>query len=92
MEHSSITELKKNKQNIFELMNKPEEKNTGDIPLHEFSEEWMEHVLRLSMLSTLKGIGFEIHQPTPDLDAIEKFLRIRFNYWIDDIEHKSIGF
>lgn len=27
---------------------------------------------------------------TPDLKAIEYFLRIRYNYWSDDAEHENV--
>jgi hypothetical protein len=41
------------------------------------------------MLSTLKGLGLECHQLTPDFDGIEEFLRHRYNYWTDDLPHSD---
>jgi len=44
------------------------------------------------MVSTLKGVGLEVHQPTPDFNAISDFLGQRYSYWTDDIEHPDFGF
>ncbi|MDT7687885.1 MAG: hypothetical protein QOE46_644 [Acidobacteriota bacterium] len=41
------------------------------------------------MLSTIKVLGLECHQMTPDFEAIEHFLRYRYNFWSDDIPHKD---
>lgn len=62
------------------------------VPLSLFSKENLKFHLNSSMLSTLKGMGFDIHQPTPDFNAISDFLSQRYNYWTDDIEHPDFGF
>jgi len=41
------------------------------------------------MPSTLAVLNLECRQHTPDLKTIEHFLRHRYNYWIDDIEHED---
>lgn len=55
-----------------------------------FSEEAMRRALMASQLSTLKNEGLECRQRTPDIGAIDDFLRHRYNYWIDDVEHADL--
>ena len=57
------------------------------VPAQEFSTENLLFNLRVSMLSTLKLLGLESHQDTPDFPAIDAFLRTRYNYWTDDVDH-----
>jgi hypothetical protein len=46
--------------------------------------------LNTIMSSTLKVLGFECRQRTPDFPAIARFLGERFNYWRDDIPHEDL--
>lgn len=57
------------------------------VPMDIFHESTLYHCLQTSMVSTLQGLGLECHQVTPDFDAIDDFLRYRYNYWTDDIPH-----
>lgn len=57
------------------------------VPLSEFTVERLRLMLDMSMASTVKGLGLEIHQETPDIPAIRNFLAHRFNHWVDDIPH-----
>jgi hypothetical protein len=66
---------------------KPESELDLKIPISEFTEENIQMSLKVSMVSTLKLLGLECHQMTPDFDGIEHFLRYRCNFWDDDIEH-----
>jgi len=50
----------------------------------------MRQAVSLSMIHTLRLFGFELRQLTPDLKAIDHFLRFRYYYWTDDIEHEDI--
>ena len=59
------------------------------VPIDIFNEGILYHCLQTSMLSTIEGLGLECHQMTPDFDAIDNFLRYRYNYWSDDIPHKD---
>jgi len=77
---------------FFELMNQPENEDSEPIPIVEFSKKRLHFQLHSSMLSTLKSLGFEIHQQTPDFNAISIFLGKRYNYWTDDIDHPNYGF
>jgi hypothetical protein len=57
------------------------------VPMDIFHEDTLYHCLQTSMVSTLQGLGLECHQVTPDFNAIDGFLRYRYNYWSDDIPH-----
>ena len=63
-----------------------------EIPTIIFSEENLRMALNLSMMSTLRVVGLENHQITPDFQAISDFLGVRYNYWLDDIDHESLDF
>jgi len=67
----------------------PEKKDAVQIPPEEFSEENLRKSLNMSMISTMKVLELSVHQRTPDFPAIEHFLRVRCNYWKDDIDHKD---
>ncbi len=66
-----------------------EPKDAAPVPVRKFSEEAMRLALRTSQLSTLRNNKLACHQQTPDFEAIDDFLRHRFNYWIDDVEHEN---
>lgn len=72
---------------FFNLKDKPENREDPKIPVSEFSEEMLKMHLKFSMISTLKVLGLECHQETPDLKGIKHFLDNRYNYSTDDIEH-----
>lgn len=59
------------------------------VPMTMYNEETVRMALRVSQLATLKTLGLECRQQTPDFDAIDNFLRERFNYWTDDVEHED---
>jgi hypothetical protein len=59
------------------------------VPLSIFHEDTLLFCLHTSMLSTIKVLGLECHQMTPDFEAIEHFLRHRYNFWSDDIPHED---
>jgi len=69
------------------IMNEPERENSTPVPLKEFTMEKLRMQQNFSMISTLKILGLECRQRTPDFEAISHFLRHRYNYWTDDIEH-----
>lgn len=69
------------------IMNEPEQENSTQIPWGEFTEDKLRMHQRFNMLPTLKMLGLECRQTTPDFEAIDHFLRFRYNYWTDDIEH-----
>ena len=69
---------------------KEEQKDDIKVPLSIFTEENLHNALRGSMLSTLKLLGFSIPLKTIDMQKIEIFLKEKFNYFEDDIEHSNI--
>ena len=68
-------------------MNEPEKKTDSPIPITEFTDEKLRFNQKSGMILTLKVLGLECHQSTPDFKGIDHFLRYRYNYWTDDIEH-----
>ena len=80
------------KEIFYRYFNEEENENSEPIPISVFSEKKLRMSLKISMMSTLKGLGLENHQITPDFDAVSDFLGNRYNYWTDDIEHENYGF
>lgn len=60
------------------------------VPFEEFSEENLRRHLNMGTVMALGSYGLQIHQGTPDFEAIKDFLGCRYNYWIDDIEHEDV--
>ena len=71
------------------VMYSEEPEDAAEVAVREFSEEAMRLALRASQLSTLRNNNLDCHQQTPDFDAIDDFLRHRFNYWTDDVGHEN---
>jgi hypothetical protein len=67
------------------------EESYGDIwvPNSHFTEAAMRNALQISQLSTLANEGLHCKQSTPDLVAINDFLKQRYGYWSDDVEHRD---
>lgn len=73
-------------------VNELEKENSFPVPLEEFSAENLRLQLRFSMLATVRLYGLELPHATPDFEAISDFLRQRYRYWTDDVEHPEFGF
>lgn len=71
------------------IMRESEPENALLVPLEEYSEEKLRQNMRIGTVSALQTYGLEIHQLTPDFEAVEHFLGQRYNYWTDDIEHED---
>ncbi len=54
-----------------------------------FSAETLRFCLITSMMDTIRLIGLECRQVTPDFEAIEKFLAERYRYFVDDVDHED---
>ncbi|MBT7071361.1 MAG: hypothetical protein HN686_00235 [Bacteroidetes bacterium] len=91
-EISVNTDREKHFKRFKELSSQPEDVNADSVPVSEFSVENLRFHLWISMQSTLKNLGFELHQTTPDFEAISDFLGTRYKYWTDDIDHPDYGF
>jgi len=58
-------------------------------PISLFTSGGMRQALRMTQLSTLKGLGFQCPQRTPNFVGLDKLLQ-RFHYWSDDVPHAKI--
>ena len=81
--------LQKLRESVSDAMVRQESENTTPVPMSEYTEESMRRSLKLSQVATLRTLRLECHQQTPDFEAIDDFLRERFNYWTDDVEHED---
>jgi len=72
-----------------QIATRQEEETDPAPPTTIFTVKEMERALTMSQMSTLKALGFECFQLTPNLQAIDRFLS-RFNYWTDDVPHESL--
>ena len=76
---------------FMDMICQEEDPNLEAVPLTEFTKDRLRLHLHVSMTSTLRNLGLECHQQTPDFNAISDFLGKRYNYWTDDIEHPDFG-
>ena len=72
------------------MMDTPESEDASPIPFEEFTIDKLKKLHDGNMIATLKVLGLECHQLTPDFKAISHFLRHRYNYWSDDIQHDDL--
>ena len=78
-------------QQVFgELMRRPEMPDDPVVPMNLFTEDKMREQLRWNMLPAIKLRGLVCHQLNPDMDAVDHFLRYRYKYWTDDVEHEPL--
>lgn len=89
-----IPSVKNNPENMrkymYEQMFKTELEDAEKAPQSYYSLKSIIQQHNNNMLSTLKALGLECRQMTPDFDAINEFLKYRFNYWEDDITHENL--
>ena len=68
-----------------------EEKDSAvSIPIEEINKANMKKNLQVSMLATLKGLGFSLERKKIKPEEIADFLANKFNYWEDDVDHEPI--
>jgi hypothetical protein len=82
----SLTKLQAASKSV---MNRDEQPTDPVVPLERLTVAELRRALTLSQASTLKGLGFEAPQRTPNFSGLNRFLE-RFNYWTDDIPHSQI--
>ena len=75
---------------VNRLAYQPEDEGVLPVPPGEYTVEAMRDALQRSMVSTLHGWGLTVHQETPDLQAIEHFLAVRYRYWAIDVPHAEL--
>lgn len=67
-----------------------EREDAVNIPIEEINEVNMKRNLQVSMLGTLKGLGFSLERKMVKPEEIADFLAEKFNYWEDDVTHEPI--
>ena len=78
------------KDEIQKLMSlKPEIVEELRVPEDIFTESNIGSQMLINMTQTLHILGLECKQMVPDFQAIGNFLRIRYNFMSDDIEHED---
>lgn len=81
-------DIEEYKKAASQIMDRDETESDPRVPAELFTIEKLRFGLRMSQLSTLKGLGFHCWQPTPVHEAVDRFLA-RFNYWSDDVAHED---
>jgi hypothetical protein len=71
------------------LMYDPETIQSSPVPAVEFSESRLLFQMHANMIHSIHIYGLEIHQKTPDFNAIFDFLKNRYRFVSDDITHKE---
>jgi hypothetical protein len=83
------SDLRRLHEASYLLANRDEEDGDPFPPPESFTVEELKRALVMTQLSTLKGLGFECAQRTPNFEGLDYLLR-RFNYWTDDVPHPEI--
>ena len=84
---SAGSNSKQHKETFTSIMNSPEDIDAIGVPISEYTEKKLKFHQQMNMMSTLKVLELRCKQETPNFKAIDHFLRYRYNYWTDDIEH-----
>ena len=71
------------------ILSTPEPKHAPEIPESLFTTDHLRLMIKANQGSTLQGLGLHCKQRTPDLESINQFLRARYNYWTDDVDHED---
>ena len=71
------------------LINFKEDENFQPYCVSEFAEKELQFHLKMSLLASCKGLGFEFRRRNIKPEKIEKFLRIRMKFFDLDIPHKT---
>jgi hypothetical protein len=77
-------------QLYWDAMERPEQEDDQRLPDELFSLENLRRQIAANMTSSAKNLGLELHQATPDLEALERFLSERYHYKSDDIAHDNL--
>ena len=71
------------------LTNFKEDENFQPYGVSKFAEKELQFHLRMSLLASCKGMGFEFRRRDIKPEKIEKFLRIRMKFFDLDIPHEK---
>ena len=86
MKKLSSQELRKYQQ---EVMKSDNPIDNVALPPEIFTEELLKKVIKMYMLSVLQIHGLENHQNSPNFDAINYYLSVRYKFWDCDIPHNN---
>jgi hypothetical protein len=78
------------KQHEREPRHRDESAEEPPLPQAWLTVERLTMMRRFAFVSSLSRWGLDLHQQTPDLEAIEDLLGKRYGYWHDDVEHKPL--
>ena len=71
------------------LRSEPESPGLEVVPLNKFRVDDLEFSRITGLPVFIQGVGLELRQRTPDIQAIDHFLAARYRYWDDDVPHKD---
>jgi hypothetical protein len=74
---------------LTELMFRDEEVSDPEIPLSIFTKERLDFQKKAFLAAVAKTWGLELHQDTPDFEALERLLDVRYHNSEDDIPHQQ---
>jgi hypothetical protein len=86
---STAGDLDAFKRTFLALAGRPESEADQVVPTEEFTRERLEFIDQGNMPSTVLQWDLELHQHTPDVPAIRRFLAERYRHSVDDIEHED---
>ena len=73
-------------KHMKDILDREELETDPQAPADLFTTEDLSKALQMCHISTLRQLGFQCSQSTPNFNSIEEFLK-RFNYWTDDVDH-----
>jgi hypothetical protein len=75
---------------VKDLMFREEKKNDVEVPAEIFTKDRIDIGKRIQLAAIAVTWGLQLHQQTPDFNALEKLLDIRYHNSVDDIEHDDL--
>jgi hypothetical protein len=78
------------KEAMTEITRRPEEASDSEVPLDEFTEEKLDFYYSMYIGSVAKTWGIQLHNQTPDIEALKRLLEARFGLGRDDAVHEAL--
>jgi len=75
------------KERFIAEMNRPEESGDPSVAVEAVTRKALEDALDMSVMSTMRQWGLEVHQSAVDPGAVLKVLGDRYGYWTEDVDH-----
>jgi hypothetical protein len=77
------------KDRFIAEMNRPEGSGDPSVAVEAVTRKALEDALAISVMSTGRNWGLEIHQSSVDPGAVLKVLSNHYGYWTDDVDHED---